>query len=282
MKKIGFIDYYLDEFHALNYPQWLKEASDGTVQVCYAYAQMDKPGGKANEVICKDLGIELLSSIEEVVAKSDGLVILSPDHPEHHAHLAAIPLASGKPTYVDKTFAPDRDTALRIIKMARDGGSPFFSTSALRYAREYSEVEKQGIEAIASRGPGDFETYAIHQLEPIICMMGAEVERIMYVGAPATSSFVLKFSGGRVATMMQLGWACDFSIAMNYENDTAVVIQGASDYYQRFIAQLAGFFLTGRPKVPAEETLQIITILEYGKMAMKNPDTWIALPQIQL
>lgn len=280
MKRIGFIDYYLDEFHALNYPKWLSDASGGAVQVCYAYAQMDKPGGKTNDTICKELGIELLSTVEEIVEKSDCLVVLSPDHPEHHAHLAALPLASGKPTYIDKTFATDRDMALLIIKMAHDGGSPFFSTSALRYAKEYSEVEKRGIEAIVSRGPGEFETYAIHQLEPIICMMGAAVEKIMYVGAPATPSFVLKFSGGRVATMMQLGWACDFSIAINYENDQAVVIQGASDYYPRFIAQLADFFLTGIPKVPADDTLQIITILEYGKMAMKSPDTWIALPQI--
>ena len=26
MKKIGFIDYYLDEWHANNYPQFIKDA----------------------------------------------------------------------------------------------------------------------------------------------------------------------------------------------------------------------------------------------------------------
>ena len=29
MKTVGFIDYYLDEYHANNYPQWLKDASKG-------------------------------------------------------------------------------------------------------------------------------------------------------------------------------------------------------------------------------------------------------------
>ena len=29
MKKIGFIDYYLDEWHANNYPGFFKEAADG-------------------------------------------------------------------------------------------------------------------------------------------------------------------------------------------------------------------------------------------------------------
>ena len=27
--KIGFIDYYLDEWHANKYPAWIKEASNG-------------------------------------------------------------------------------------------------------------------------------------------------------------------------------------------------------------------------------------------------------------
>ena len=280
MKKIGFIDYYLDEYHAENYPAWIREASGGEFEVCYAYADIESPKGRTNKEFCRDLGIELLSSIEEVVEKSDCLMVLSPDNPENHERLCGIPLKSGKPTYVDKTFAVDRETALRIIDVAKLSGTPFFSTSALRFSKEYATLEKKGIEAISSRGPGSFEVYAIHQLEPVICLMGFEVEKIMYIGAPSTPSFVLKFSNNRYATITQLGWECDFSLAINYENDKAVVIQGASDFYQQFIVQLVDFFRTGIPKVPAEETLQIMTILEYGKKAMEVPDQWIELPEI--
>lgn len=282
MKKIGFIDHYLDEYHAQNYPIWIKDASHGEMQVCYAYADMESPSGKTNAECCRELGIELLSTIEEVVEKSDCIVVLSPDHPEHHERLAALPLASGKPTYIDKTFAVDRETALRIIRMAQAGNTPFFSTSALRFSKEYAGLKKEGIEAISSRGPGSFETYAIHQLEPVICLMGFEVEKIMYIGAPSTPAFVLKFSRNRYATITQLGWDCDFSIAINYEGDKAVVLQGASDFYQQFIVQLVDFFQTGIPKVPAEETLQMMTILEYGKKAMAAPDCWVELPKPEI
>lgn len=30
MKKTGFIDYYLDEWHANNYPQWIRNMSGDT------------------------------------------------------------------------------------------------------------------------------------------------------------------------------------------------------------------------------------------------------------
>ena len=37
MKKIGFIDYYLDEWHANNYPRMIAEASNGSMAVTGAF-----------------------------------------------------------------------------------------------------------------------------------------------------------------------------------------------------------------------------------------------------
>ncbi|MNP68459.1 hypothetical protein D3C76_1644170 [compost metagenome] len=82
MKKIGFIDYYLDEWHANQYPAWIREASGGNMIVAYAYGLKDAENGISNAEWCDKNGVELLSSIEEVVEKSDYLIVLSPDHPE--------------------------------------------------------------------------------------------------------------------------------------------------------------------------------------------------------
>lgn len=43
MKKIGFIDYYLDEWPANNYPEMLKKECGDEMQVCYAYGKIDSP-----------------------------------------------------------------------------------------------------------------------------------------------------------------------------------------------------------------------------------------------
>ena len=51
MIKIGFIDYFLDEWHANKYPAWFREASEKLgeeLAVSYAWAELDAPpaGGK--------------------------------------------------------------------------------------------------------------------------------------------------------------------------------------------------------------------------------------------
>ena len=46
MKKIGFIDYYLDEWHANNYPAWIEEYNrkHGTdFKVAFAFAEKEVP-----------------------------------------------------------------------------------------------------------------------------------------------------------------------------------------------------------------------------------------------
>ena len=115
MMRIGFIDYYLDEWHANNYPKMLKEASDGEMQVSCAYGMIDSPiGGLTTDAWCEKMGIPRAHTIEEVIAGSDALVVLSPDNCEMHETLCPLPLASGKPTYIDKTFAPDGGGAAHI------------------------------------------------------------------------------------------------------------------------------------------------------------------------
>ena len=56
------------------------------------------------------------------------------------------------------------------------------------------DIKKEGICFINSRGPGNFDTYSIHQIEPIVVLMGSEVKRIMSVGSGKYESMVIEFS----------------------------------------------------------------------------------------
>jgi diguanylate cyclase (GGDEF)-like protein/PAS domain S-box-containing protein len=180
MIKIGFIDYYLDEWHANNYPAWIREASGGEMVVAYAYGMIKSPiSGMTTEQWCEKYGIEKCETIEEVIEKSDVLTVLSPDNCEMHEELCQMPLRSGKPVYVDKTFAPDKATAVRIMELAEKHGTPCYSTSALRFAEEYKAIDCDGILMINSWGPGNFDTYSVHQLEPIVMLMKGKAKRVL-------------------------------------------------------------------------------------------------------
>ena len=133
MIKIGFIDYFLDEWHANNYPKFIAQQFGDEFKVAYAYAEKDKEGGMTTNEWCKQFGVERCNTIEEVVEKSDCIIVLSPDNPERHLDLCRIPLASGKRVYVDKTFALTKEIAKEIVAIGEANNTPFFSTSALRF-----------------------------------------------------------------------------------------------------------------------------------------------------
>ncbi|MBB6675097.1 hypothetical protein [Cohnella nanjingensis] len=278
MKKIGFIDYFLDEWHAEKYPNWIKEATGGGMQVAYAYGKIDSPSGKTNAEWCAAHGVELLDSIEAVVERSDYLVVLSPDHPEYHEELCQLPLRSGKPTYVDKTFAPDRETAIRLFELAARHGTPICSTSALRYAAEYAEAAALEVATLHSVGPGRFENYAIHQIEPLIALMGGSPDRVMSIGTSEAPALLIGFADGRQAAIHHFGWECPFAMTLNDREGHAHTLKVDSDFFAVFIRQMAAFFETAEPLVAPAETIAIVSVIEYGLRAMQTPHEWVAIP----
>lgn len=183
-----------------------------------------------------------------------------------------------KPTYIDKTFAPDRKTALALFELARNHGTPVYSSSALRFAKEYTEADRQGIETICSIGPGKFDNYSIHQIEPIIALMGGVAQRIMWIGTPNSPALLIRFEDGRQATLHQLGWDCPFSLTASYAAGHAKVIKPDSDYFRAFMKSMLAFFETGEPNVAEMETVAIVTIIEYGFKASETPYQWVELP----
>ncbi len=277
MKKVGFIDYYLDEWHANNYPEMLEENSNGEYKACFAYAKIDSPkGGLTSKEWAEKYNIELLDTIEEVVQKSDVLIVLSPDNPEFHEEFTDLPLKSGKPVYVDKTFAPDKETAIRIFDKAKKYETPCFSSSALRFADEFSEIDTSKIYKIISEGPDYFEKYVIHQVEPIVLLMNTRAKRIMGLGDLLHPSLIIEFADGRLVQIRH-GLETDFRFTVADEQNNEVHYTLSSPYFKNFVKAMIKFFDTGKAPVNPEETIDIVAICSAGKKALENPFVWIEI-----
>lgn len=276
MIRIGFVDYYLDEWHANNYPKMIRELSQGGAEVSLAWAEKDAGGGLTGEEWSRKYGVPLAGSLEELIDGSDCLMVLSPDNPERHEELAELPLRSGKRTFIDKTFAPTRAAAERIFAMAARGNTPMYSCSALRFSAEFEGIGRDGIDFIAARGPGDFETYLIHQAEPILALMGTGVRRLLYSGTKATPGLLLEFDDGRRASLSMFGWDCPFGFTVGYGEKTAVINE-CTRYFENFLLHILSFFKTGQGAVPAEDTVAVMAVLERAKAAAASPGVWVSL-----
>ena len=127
-KKIGFIDLFIDEWHANNYPKWFREAKrSNEFELGYAWEESTMEGRRNLQQWCAEMGMTPACSMEEAGEKSDCICVLAPANPEVHERLAAFALKSGKPVYIDKPFAESLATAERIFETAEKYNTPLMS-----------------------------------------------------------------------------------------------------------------------------------------------------------
>ena len=276
MKTVGFIDYYLDEWHADNLPQWIENVSQGAVKVCYAWAEIDSPlaEGKTSQEWAEETGVALCDSQEAVIAQSDYLIVLSPDNPERHEDLCRLALSSGKPTYVDKTFSVGTADAARIIAYAEASGTPFFSCSSLRYDTEIQARMGREIVMINSFGPGS-ANYMVHQMEPIFMLMGGSAQRVMALGEVDTPTLLLDFGENRRAVMNFCDRDTGFGCTVRYADGKCDTFLIESDYFTAMTVDMLKFFETKQPPVCADDTYAIMAMIEAGLTAAQNPGIWV-------
>lgn len=285
MKKIGFIDYYLDEWHANNYPAWIDEISKKTgteFKVAYAWAEIDASPrcGLTTDAWCAKFGAQKCRSIGEVCEMNDFIVILSPDNAEKHLGYAkeAFRYAAGKPTLIDKTFATSLKEAREIFAEAEKYGVPVCSSSALRFASEIAGYNKNAA-GMTTYGPGSFETYSVHQIEMIIKCMGNNPRQVMAVQNTANKTLVIEFDGGRRAVMNQAtGSGAPFSVSIEDGKGAGAVYSVVkSDFFRAYIGDMLRFFTTGEPSVPKEDTLAVMGVIEAGARALGRIGEWVEI-----
>ena len=250
MKKIGFIDYYISEWHANNYPVWIKEL-ESDYEVCYAWAEKD------------------ISDYE----KCENIIILAPSNPEKHLGYIEEAFKCGKRIYVDKTFAPDFATAKKIFEISEKYNTPFFSTSALRYAEELDGFT--GKNCIAVKGGGsNLPEYIIHQIEMVVKVLGIGAKKLMLTEKDGQTVINILYDDKRTATL-HYERSNKFAISSGdgFENATTV----NSPYFMNLIKKIIAFFETGEVDFDGTETLEVMKIREAIIKAQDTPNQWVEL-----
>lgn len=282
MRKIGFVDLFIDEWHANNYPKWISEsANKKDFELAYAWEERTNEGGKPLAEWCADFGATPTESIEELVDKSDAIIVLAPSNPEVHQKLAKIPLASGKPVYIDKPFAPSGEAAAAMFADAELVGTPMFSSSALRFSPPLRAAMEESLKgghasfAMTAGGGSSFEEYAIHQIEMLVMCVGTGAVKVMQCGTEEANHMVIGYDDGRSAAMTLMP-GCGFQVAFSQDGN-GVALNSMGDFFPGLLDAVLEFFDTGVSPVPKDETIEIARILASGVTALKSPGEWMPL-----
>ncbi len=282
MYKIGFIDYYLSEWHANNYPKWFADACEKhgyDFKVAYAYAPVEVSAvdGVTTDEWCEKHGVERCFSIKEVCEKSDYVIILAPSNPEVHLDMCreAFPCYRGRRMYIDKTFAPNLDTAKEIFALAEEYDVDFFSTSALRYCINYKDLEN--VKSITTcYGGSNLEEYIIHQIESIVKVMGAKATALKAERDGESLLFDVRFADGREAHM---NFHKDNGYRAKIEFCDGSVWEDAltGGHFVYLSEKILAFFMTGERDYDNSETLDVMAIRDKAIYAEEHTGIWHSL-----
>ena len=278
MKKIGIIDYFIDEWHSNTYLGLFEKASKELgvdYKVTYAYAEVEQPGKMLTDDWCAKNNVTRCYSIEELCEKSDNILILAPANPETHLKYAQIALSYGKTTYIDKTFAPDLQTAKEIFAIAEKYNTKIFTSSALRYAEEiagYTNVKNVMIKG----GGRSLEEYIIHQIEMAVKMTGgAQAEQVHVFHSAKQSTTVVEYADKTVTlSYSNSGWG--FSVDVETENVNCEFrnIEKGTEFY-RLVESIVKFFETNEEPFDKKETLAVLAIRDAIMKGISNGEKTI-------
>ena len=275
MKKIGFVDYYLSEWHANNYPAWIKEANPD-YEIAYAWAEIDVSprDGVTTAEWCEKFGVMPCATLEELCEKSDVILMLAPSDPDRHLAYAKVVLPYGKRTYIDKTFSPNFAEAKEIFALAEQYHTPFFSTSALRFAEEldaYGDCKMM----MTTGGGRDVAEYIVHQVEMVVKKLGG--------GACATCAsrfadgyiFRIRYDDEREA-MITFDPSISFFVTMG-DGKKALTTKVSSPFFKHLMADIVRFYEEGTISFDPAETLEVMRVREGLLKATKSLDAWIEI-----
>lgn len=281
-KKIGFIDYFIDEWHANKYPELIRNSVFGShYEVTHAWAKIDPDGKKPLRLWCEEQQVSAAQTLEQVVEACDCLIVLSPDNPEYHIELADQALRSGKPIYIDKPFAPTRKEAELMQRIAREHRTPLMSCSALRYDSQFrdilgNQIGGKPVQYVMTRAAGRFSVYAIHQLELLVMSLGVGAERVLRSKRGECDLMLIDYPDGRRG-QLNLIPGNPYEITIAYGDNQLAAVREMTGFFPLFIEAMLNFFETGVSPIPEEQTLEIITLLEAGNRAAQFPDQWLTI-----
>ena len=280
MKTVGFIDYFLHEWHANEYPAMIKaynEKNGTDYQVKYAWAEIDSPhkGARTTDEWCADYGVTRCATIEELCEKCDCVFVLAPSNPEKHLQYAKAVFACGKNSYIDKTFAPDYMTAKEIYAQAEKCGVKFFSSSALRYADELNAYMGTANAVFTTGGGSNFDEYVIHQIEMIVKCLGVGAQRVCYMKNGGQEWAEIAYADGRYARMLFAPCMPFTATVSDAEGTKYLPINSA--FFDNLIADIFHFFATGEASFDSAQTLEVMKIREAVVKAKDNAGKWLEL-----
>ncbi|MGH9799595.1 MAG: Gfo/Idh/MocA family protein [Blastocatellia bacterium] len=237
-------------------------------------------------------GVEIVGSIEELLTKVDAVLLESVDGRPHLAQARPV-LKAKKRVFIDKPFTASYADAREIVRLSRESGTPFFSSSSLRYANDIvalkNKAELGGIIGAMSFSPSPTEAhhpdlfwYGIHGVETLFTLMGAGCESVTRTNSAGADVVTGKWKDGRIGTFRGVrDGKQDYGAVAFGGKSNALTTPPMKVDYRNLLVEIVKFFQTGVAPIQPEETLEIMAFMEAADLSKARGGAPVTLKEIQ-
>jgi len=242
-----------------------------------------------NTAKLKELGLEIVDSVEALVSKVDVVLVESVDGRPHLQQVIPV-LKAKKKVFVDKPVGGTLADSLEIFRLAKEQDVPIFSSSALRYCTGIAAARTDpkfgdilGCDAFSpcslEEHHPDLYWYGIHGVEALYTVMGPGCVSVSRTQTKDSEMVVGTWKDGRIGTFrgMRSG---KHDYGATVFGSKAIGPTGGFTGYQGLVVEIAKFFKTGKSPVSADETIEIYAFMEAADQSKREGGKPVTLESV--
>lgn len=261
------------------------------VRLVAAYPQGSKDIPSSTERVpeytkkVEELGVEIVSSIHDLLDKVDVVFLESNDGRVHLEQVLPC-IEAHKPVFIDKPIAGTLVDAIKIFDASKKASIPVFSSSSLRFGKGTQAVRGGSLGKVKqaeTTSPASLEEhhpdlfwYGIHGVESLFTVMGTGCESVKR-GTTAEGKITVTgtWAGGRSGTFTEA--KAYGGKAVGEKGEAAI---GTYDGYDPLLFSAVHFFRTGVAPVSPEETLEIYAFMEAADESKRRNGAEVSVKEV--
>lgn len=236
----------------------------------------------------KDMGVEIVGSIDELLPKVD-VVLLETNDGRRHLEQALPVLKAGKRMFIDKPIAASLTDAMVIFNAAKHYGVPVFSSSSLRYIGGMEEIKGGSVGKIMGAdvySPATIEEthpdlfwYGIHGVEILFTAMETGCKTVSRAYTSGADVVTGVWDDGRIGTFRGIREGKRGYGGTIFGKKNNVNLGGYAGY-DPLLKEVVKYFKSGVIPIQPEVTLEILAFMEAADISRKKGGNPVSMEQV--
>ncbi len=228
------------------------------------------------------MGVEIVDSIDELLEKTDVILLESVDGRRHLDEVIPV-FKAGKRVFIDKPLSNSLAGAIAIFEASKKYNVPTFSCSTTRFTPATLEIAngKESVGKVlsastfcpAGAAPGhmDMAFYGIHGIEALFTLMGNGCKEVTRVKTSVSDTVIGKWDDERIGIFNATpkggkgGFGGTVFGDKGIEENVPILVG-----YDPMLVEIVKYFRTGKLPLAPESTLEVFAFMEAADESKLN------------